>query len=190
MAEAKDGRHVLVHLGCGAKDKSRLPAPLNGPGWREIRVDLDPAHGPDIVASIVHVPALADDVADLVWCAHCLEHLFAHEVPRALGESLRLLKPGARLILIVPDGMTAAALVAADRADETIYESPAGPVTALDMLYGHGPALAQGAMAMAHRTCFTRARLARLLEQAGFEAVVVSRQQKTYELVAQARKPR
>lgn len=188
-AMAEDATLVLLHLGCGPKDKSWLPAPLNGPDWREIRVDLDPGHRPDIVASIAHVPMLADGTADAIWCAHCLEHLYAHEAPRVLAESLRLLKPGARLFLIVPDAMTAAALVAADRAEETIYNSPAGPVTALDMLYGHGPALARGNMAMAHRTCFTAKSLSRLLTQAGFDAVIVTRKKKTYELVAQARKP-
>lgn len=180
---------VLLHLGCGPKDKSFLPAPLNGPEWREIRVDLDPAHKPDVVASITHVPMLADGCADAIWCAHCLEHLFAHETPAVLGEARRLLKPGGNLMLVVPDAAVAAGLVAADRGDETIYQSPAGPVTAIDMLYGHAPALAQGRLAMAHRTCFTPARLRRLLTEAGFAAIEVTRQARRYELFAQGRKP-
>ncbi len=180
---------VLLHLGCGPKDKSFLPAPLNGPDWREIRVDLDPAHRPDVVASITHVPVLADGCADAIWCAHCLEHLYAHETPAVLAESRRLLKPGGRLMLVVPDAAVAAALVAEDRAEEIIYQSPAGPVTAIDMLYGFGPALAGGRLAMAHRTCFTSARLHRQLVEAGFAAVEVARRRSAYELFAQAQKP-
>lgn len=180
---------MLLHLGCGSKDKTRLPAPLNGADWREIRVDLDPAHKPDVVASITAMPMLADGIADVVWCSHCLEHLFAHETPRVLAESHRLLKPGGELIVRVPDAAAAAALLADDRADEVIYQSPAGPVTALDMLYGHGPALARGRLAMAHRTGFTPGRLSRLLTDAGFAPVAVSRRPDAYELLAQARKP-
>ncbi len=188
MASA-DARRVLVHLGCGAKDKRRLPAPLNGPDWREIRVDLDPRFEPDVVASIVHMPMLADAIADVVWCAHCLEHLFAHETPQVLAEGRRLLKPGGNLILVVPDGAVAAGYLADDRDEEVIYQSPAGPVTALDILYGHGPALAKGHMAMVHRTCFTPNRLSRLLVEAGFASVTVTRRRTAFELLAQARKP-
>lgn len=134
------------------------------------------------------MPMLADGIADVIWCAHCLEHLHAHENRQVLAEIHRLLKPGGNLILVVPDAAVAAAYLIEDRIEETVYQSAAGPVTALDMLYGHGPALADGRLAMAHRTCFTPRRLSRLLIEAGFATADVTRRTRSYELLAQARK--
>jgi hypothetical protein len=53
------------------------------------------------------------------------------------------------------------------------YESPAGPIRPLDMLYGHTRAIAieQGHVHMAHRTGFTASRLGNLLLSAGFSTV-------------------
>ena len=56
-----------------------------------------------------------------------------------------------------------------------IYESPAGPVTAHDVLFGFGPAFAQGHTAMAHRCGFTPTMILRQLTEADFPEIVLRR---------------
>jgi hypothetical protein len=50
----------------------------------------------------------------------------------------------------------------------TLYESPSGPVTALNILYGHLGSVAHGATYMAHKSGFNLQLLGNLLRRAGF----------------------
>ena len=68
-----------------------------------------------------------------------------------------------------------AELIAAGRGDEVMYTSPAGPITPLDMLFGHQASLARGNIYMAHRTGYTPERLRKVLAEAGFADVRVMR---------------
>jgi SAM-dependent methyltransferase len=168
VAERAGGRRVVLHVGCGPVGVGRLHAQFQGVEWREIRLDIDPEVRPDIVASITSMPTIAGDSVDAVWSSHNLEHLDHHEVPAALTEFLRVLKPGGLLLLALPDLQRVAELVAADRLDEAAYLAPSGPITPLDMIYGHGPSLARGNRFMAHRTGFTPTTLLKCLVHAGF----------------------
>src|SRR2546429_479211 len=58
---------------------------------------------------------------------------------------------------------------------EVVSEAPAGPVVAPDMLYGFGPALAEGRLAMAHRCGFTPTLLLQKLQEAPFAEIVLRR---------------
>jgi hypothetical protein len=176
---------VLLNAGCGESDRSVLPAYFAG--WREIRVDVSPGVTPDLVASVIDLSAIADGSIDAVWSAHCLEHLFAHEVPLALAEFRRVLNDTGFACLIVPDLQAIADRLATDRLDETLYESAAGPVTAHDMLWGFGPAIAGGAVAMAHRCGFTPTLFLKRLGDAGFGEIVL-RRRSNLELAAVALK--
>ncbi len=69
-----------------------------------------------------------------------------------------------------------------------IYTSPAGPVTPLDMLYGHGGSIARGSLAMRHGTAFTQDLMAKDLLTAGFAELRVTRTD-TYEIWAAAFMP-
>ncbi len=165
---------TVLHVGCGSFDPERLHKRFRGPNWREIRVDLDPDVCPDVVASITDMRGIADQSVDAVWSSHNLEHLCAHEVPLALAEFLRVLKPGGVALITLPDLQQAAEFVVADRLEEIAYESAAGPVTALDCIYGLGPAIAAGKPLMAHRTGFTERTLRRHLVRAGFADVRIT----------------
>lgn len=175
LAEAPAAARTVLHVGCGMAGPGKLPPAFFAEGaWRELRLDIDPGVAPDIVASITDM-AVADGSVDAVWSAHNLEHLFAHEVPVALAEFRRVLRPGGFALVTVPDLQRAAELVAQDRLDEAAYVSPAGPIAPLDMLFGHGAAIAAGNHFMAHRTGFTARTLEAALIGAGFPIVRVVR---------------
>ena len=167
---------TVLHVGCGAADPAKLPAAFFPAGlWAELRLDIDPGVAPNIVASITDMAAVAAASVDAVWSAHNLEHLCAHEVPLALAEFCRVLKPEGFVLVTMPDLQQVAELVAADNLEGAAYISAMGPIAALDMLYGFRPAIAQGNAFMGHRTGFTATTLAAHLQRAGLVDVRVQR---------------
>ncbi len=167
---------VVLHVGCGAPSAGKLPAEFFGDGeWREVRLDIDAAVAPDIVASITDMAPVRSASFDAVWSSHNLEHLYPHEVALALAEFRRVLKPGGVAYMTMPDLQQVAELVARDGLCDMAYISPAGPVTPLDMLYGHGASLAAGNSFMGHRTGFTARSLEAALLAAGFGSARVVR---------------
>lgn len=168
-----DRRPLLLHVGCGARNEARLPACLRGAHYREIRFDIDPDTAPDIVGSIADLHALGDASIDAIYSSHNLEHLDAHAVPRALAEFKRVLRPDGFALITLPDLRAVARQIVADRLLEPLYASAAGPITPLDIVFGHQAALAAGRVHMAHRTGFTATTLGQALLRAGFAEVRV-----------------
>lgn len=168
------GDKTLLHVGCGTASPKRMPACFQRPEWREIKLDIDPEVKPDIVASMTHMPMVADTSVDAVWSSHNLEHLENHEVPTALAEIRRVLRPGGFALINLPNLERIAQLIAEGRLEDVLYTAPAGPVTPLDMLYGHAPSIQRGNVFMAHRTGFTAKRLGTQLTAAGFAEVRVT----------------
>ena len=179
---------TVLNVGCGYPLRQKLHRHFHGPEWREIRLDLDPAVQPDIVCSITDISPVAADSVDAVWSSHNLEHLQRHEVPLALAEFLRVLKPHGLLLLTLPDLQQVARLVAEDRLEDSAYISQSGPITPLDMIFGHTASLARGNQFMAHRTGFTARTLHRLLIETGFVEVTL-RQATSFDLWATGHKP-
>lgn len=179
-AAARQNR-IFINAGCGSSSNSGIPAFFHG--WREIRVDIDPGTKPDVVASIVNLGAIPDATADAVWSAHCVEHLYFHEVPIALAEFRRVLKRTGFTCIVTPDLQAIGEWISHDRLHESIYVSPSGPVSAHDMIWGFGRAIANGKSAMAHRCGFTPTPLIQCLQKAGFSEVLV-RRRSSLELVA------
>src|SRR5438128_12478289 len=96
------GLKTVLNVGCGYRLRQKLHRHFHGPEWREIRLDLDPAVQPDIVCSITDMSPVATDSVDAIWSSHNLEHLQRHEVPLALAEFIRALKPNGLLALTLP----------------------------------------------------------------------------------------
>ena len=177
---------VLVNVGCGPRGATVLPAYFND--WRQLRVDIDPSVEPDILADLTDLSPIADATADAVWAAHCLEHLYEHQVGRALAELRRVMREDGFLCVIVPDLQAAARYVATDRMHEPLYHSPAGPVTAHDIFFGFGAAIASGRTSMAHHCGFTAASLQRCFQQQQqFAELLLTRRSKDFEIAALAR---
>lgn len=130
-------------------------------------LDIAPDTKPDIVASMCDMGGIG--YFDVVWCSHALEHIYPHEVPVALSEFLRVLVPGGHAVIFVPD-------LEGVKADESpLYIDPTGPITGLDLLYGHRVALRTNPY-MAHHTGFVSVTLTEALLKAGFAKAESSRQ--------------
>jgi len=182
------GHKIVLNVGCGYPLRQKLHRHFHGPEWREVRLDLDPAVQPDIVCSITDMGPVSANTIDAVWSSHNLEHLQRHEVPLALGEFIRVLKPQGLLLLTLPDLQQVAQLVVDDKLEDLAYQSPSGPVTPLDMIFGHTASLARGNRYMAHRTGFTARTLHQALVEAGFVEVRL-RAGGSFDLWATAYKP-
>ena len=151
-------------------------------------MDVDPRVSPDIIGSLEDLGQIADRSFDAVYCSHSLEHLHPHDVVSAIRGTARILRPDGFALITTPDLEPIAALIVQGRAEEVAYLSPAGPITALDMVYGHAASIAAGNHFMAHNTGFTEDRIARLLLEARFEEVLVVKGQ-SYDLFALALMP-
>jgi predicted SAM-dependent methyltransferase len=169
MADGTAATHkAVLHVGCGSRRPNALHKSFRSDQWREIRLDFNPEAQPDIVASMTDMSVVADESVDAVWNSHALEHLFAHEVPIALQEFHRVLRPGGHLLMRMPDLQKVAESVLSVGPSGVAYESPSGPITPLDMLYGHGASISRGEHGMQHKTGFTVESIAVLLQAAGF----------------------
>lgn len=116
-----------------------------------MRLDIDSAVKPDIIGTMTDISAVADGSVDAIFSSHNIEHLYPHEVPLALGEFMRVLKPDGFSVITCPDLQSVAALVAEDKLLDPAYTSPAGAIAPLDILYGHRASMAAGNTYMAHR---------------------------------------
>ena len=104
----------------------------------------------------------------------------------ALAEFIRVLNKNGFLVLTCPDLQEVATLVAEDKLLEAAYQSPAGPIAPLDMIYGFRKSIESGNMFMAHRCGFTESVLRDTLVAAGFSSVATMRRPNHYDLWAVA----
>jgi SAM-dependent methyltransferase len=149
----------VLHVGCGG-------APL--PEWlgcnTEVRLDIVPDNNPDIVANMTDMGDIGE--FDCIYCCHALEHLHVDDVNKALSEFHRVLKPGGKAIVFVPD------LEGVRPTKEILFDSPAGPITGLDLMYGYN-CLTKEKPYMRHLTGFVKESLKQALYDAGFIKVDV-----------------
>lgn len=180
-------RRAFLHVGCGPAKRQHTTRGFIGDDWQEVRLDIDPAVQPDIIGSMTDMQTVDSGSMDALYSSHNIEHLFAHEVPVALGEFRRVLKEDGFVILTCPDLQSVCQLVAEERLTDTAYLSGAGPISPLDILYGHRPALSKGNHYMAHRCGFTKKVLMGVLKAAGFpQALVMQRELPFFDLWALA----
>lgn len=188
MVKDSDAKQrAFLHVGCGPAKKQHTTRAFNTDAWREVRLDIDPSIQPDIIGSMTDMQTVESGSMDALYSSHNIEHLFAHEVPIALREFRRVLKEHGFVVLTCPDLQSVSQLVAEERLTEAAYMSSVGPISPLDILYGHRPALSKGNHYMAHRCGFTKKVLIGVLSAAGFaQTLVMQREAPFFDLWALA----
>lgn len=173
-------------LNVGGNSKS-IPIPPHYGGWDQRLLDIDPRRGVDIVCDARELLTLAPGQFDAVYCSHNLEHYYRHEVPRVLAGFRHVLKADGFAEVRVPDLPAVFRKALEDGIDlaDVLYESPAGPIAVIDVLYGWGREIEEsGNDFYAHKTGFSRKSLGEALLAAGFADVWEMPPFSSYELRA------
>ena len=179
--------NILLHVGCGVSTIKQTTFGFNDGSWSEVRIDINSLNKPDIIGSMTDMSAVASGSMGAIFSSHNIEHLYPYEVPIALTEFKRLNAQGF-CVITCPDIQSVCALVAEDKLLDPAYISPAGPITPIDILFGHRASMALGNLFMAHRTGFTEKTLAATLEEAGFMTVATMKRPRYFDLWAIATK--
>ena len=160
--------NFLLSVGAGKDDLKK---------WREsgyvcVTLDIDPRTEPNIVGNMTDLGMIRDGMYHVIYCSHSLEHLYPHEVPRALAEFYRVLKPGGKLIILVPD------LEGVPATDDVL---PGSSLCGLHLYYGDASQIEEFP-AMAHHSGFVASTLRNVMEKAGFS--VETQRMSYYNLMA------
>lgn len=172
----------VLHVGCGSSTIAQMPKGFQDGSWQELRFDIDPSYDVDFVGTMTDMRAVASDSVDALYSSHNIEHVFAHEVATVLAEFRRVLKPEGFMVVTCPDLESVCKSVGEGRLTEPLYHSPGGPISPLDILYGHTAAIARGEIYMAHKTGFTRKTLGAVGQAAGFASLAVRARPEKYDL--------
>lgn len=158
----------VLNVGGGTKG---IALPPQYDGFEHVLLDIDPAGNPDVCCDARELTTLEPAQFDAVYCSHNLEHYHKHDVPRVLAGFRHVLRPGGWAHVRVPD-IPAVMKVAVEReldVEDTLYTSPAGPISVLDVIYGLARQIEEsGVDFYAHKTGFSNRSLTRALRQAGF----------------------
>jgi SAM-dependent methyltransferase len=173
---------TLLHVGCGPEDKSDIKG-FDNDDWKEIRLDIDEGVNPDIVGTLTDMKLVETATVDAVYSAYNIDHIYAHEVPIALGEFYRVLKDDGLVIIKCPDLQSVAEAVAQDKLLDTLYVSPIGPISAIDIMYGNRQEISEGNTYMEKKVGFTYTALDGSFFEAGFKTRYGGRSQNAWELM-------
>ncbi|MCB8820623.1 class I SAM-dependent methyltransferase [Microvirga rosea] len=158
----------FLHVGCGMKRKAQTVQPFASADWHEVTLDIDESVKPDIVDKLPELATVADGSFDAVYSSHNIEHLYPHEVPLAFSAFHRVLGDAGIAIVTCPDLQSLGERLATGDIESPLYQSPSGPITPLDVLFGFRPSLKQGNLYMAHHTGYTLPSLRNAFMRAGF----------------------
>lgn len=128
-------------------------------GYTVVTLDVDPTTNPDIVGDMTDLHDIGP--FDAVYSSHSLEHLYPHQVPRALASFYRVLKPGGVCTIFVPD------LEGVQPTDEPLDTLGENKLTGLHLFYGDASRIEANPW-MAHHCGFVEATLRQVMEAAGF----------------------
>ena len=157
-------------LNVGGNSKA-IALPPQYADFDHILLDIDPKGSPDIVCDARQLTSLEAGQFDAVYCSHNLEHYYRHDVRGVLTGFLHVLKGNGFAHIRVPD-IQELMRITIERGldlDDILYQSPAGPIMVLDVLYGYSVEIEKsGQEFFSHKTGFTQKSLLKALQNAGF----------------------
>ena len=171
----------FLNVGCGPVDSPKIRG-FDNDDWKEIRLDIDEGVNPDIVGTLTDMKLVETASVDAVHSAYNIDHIYPHEVPIALAEFYRVLKEDGIVYIRCPDIQLISEAVINDQLLEALYESPAGPISPIDIIYGNRQEIVEGNEYMAKKCGFTYSVLNMAFWEAGFKTRYGGRNQDTYEL--------
>ncbi len=146
LQSRKSGSDVVrLHLGCGSKILR---------GW----VNVDNRGEPDLNADITDLPYLENSVEEIM-AIHVFEHLYPWKVEEILKGWRKILKPGGKLILEMPD---------LKKVLKHFQDPKAHPSLTMLALYGGE---ATDRIEELHKWCWDMEQIEPMLKQAGFTKV-------------------
>ena len=172
----------FLHVGCGQAKKDSTTPIFNTDDWTETRLDIDSSVNPDIVASIQDMSMILDNSYDAIFSSHNIEHIYAHEVINTLLEFKRILKDDGFLILTCPDIKSVCSFISDGNINKKLYDSPAGPIYPLDVIYGHRSSVASGKEFMAHKNGFTSESLTSVITYSKFKSYCIAESKSAFAL--------
>lgn len=162
----------VLNVGGGKAD---MPTAYSA--WDKVLLDINPDVEPDLCIDAKELLNYDDGRFDSIYCSHCLEHFYRHDVPSVLKGFLHVLNDDGFAEITVPN---CKALLDAVRAgnlclDDVWYRTGEGnPITFHDTLFGWGQALKNGNYYYAHKCGFTPTSLTKELVDAGFKSVWIA----------------
>ncbi len=163
----------ILYLGISSARSDRLHPGFKPEEWDWVRFDPDTSVEPDIQGFLHEMNGIEAGSMDAVWAPHVLHRLYPHIAEAMLQKSYRALKDEGVFLLTVPDAQLAATYFAHNRPREMLYKSPAGDISAHDVLFGYHKNLEKGLHQFAHRTGYTCESLANALREAGFCSIAI-----------------
>ncbi len=161
-------------LNVGGNNKG-IALPGHFAEFEHLLLDIDPTGSPDIVCDARELGSLDAGRFDAVYCSHNMEHYFRHDVQKVLAGFFHVLKSNGFVQIRVPDIGDLMRIVV-DRGldiDDVLYQSPAGPIMVVDVLYGYNIKIEKsGEDFYAHKTGFTQKSLSNALLKSGFSTIV------------------
>lgn len=160
-------------LNVGGNSKA-IPLPAQYADFEHLLLDIDPKGSPDIVCDARMLTTLEGSQFDAVYCSHNLEHYYRHDVPKVLAGFLHVLKDGGFAQIRVPD-IYEVMRITIERGldiDDVLYQSAAGPITVLDVIYGYSVEIEKSNQDFfAHKTGFTQKSLLAALHRSRFSKI-------------------
>ena len=177
----------LLHVGCGYRTKKDTLKYYDDE-WKETRVDINKNVKPDILGSMKDLSNVQDNYYDSVFSSHSIEHVYAHEVGDVLKQFNRVLNINGFLVITCPELKSICKLVLEDKLLGIAYESAAGPISPIDMIWGHRVPIKKGNEFMAHKCGFTLKTLMKACTNANFKSVAGIERPKLFDLWVVAQK--
>jgi hypothetical protein len=179
----------VLNVGGNSKD-IQIPSQYNG--WKHVLLDIDSRGNPDIVCDARELMSMGKNEYDAIYCSHNLEHYYRHDVRKVLLGFLHVLKADGLAHIRVPDIDALMKIVVAKKmdVDDFLYQSPAGPITVRDVIYGYGVEIERsGNDFFAHKTGFSPKSLTKILNECGFPIIYINMENIGIEALALKEKP-
>lgn len=163
---------VLNVGGCN----KHIAIPAHFDGWEHHLLDIEKNDEVDVVCDARDMSSIESGSYDAVYCSHNLEHFYRHDLPAVLAGFKRVVKDDGFIHIVVPNmqAVFKHLIESGTDIDDVMYESAAGPIRAVDMIYGLESFIANSFNDfMCHKNGFTPKSMAKVLFMNGFEHVFI-----------------